>query len=117
MIFAGMQIGYTLSCMNSLEEVFEAKFNIPIEQRTLYTSLFGSSGILGLAVGSQCASYIMKYGRKNTMIISTLIGIFGVSLEMIENIPTIITGRIIYGAAAGVYSVCVGRYVEETAPH
>ncbi len=51
------------------------------------------------------------------MIISTLIGIFGVGLELIESIPCIVTGRIIYGAAGGVYSVCVGRYVEETAPH
>jgi len=117
MIMSGMQIGYTLSCMNSLEEVFEVKFNIMRKDREFYQSLFGSSGILGLAIGSQLASYLMKLGRKNTLLISSFIGLAGVGLEMIEKIPTIVTGRVIYGIASGIYSVCVGRYVEETVPH
>ena len=117
MIMSGMQIGYTLSCMNSLEEVFEVKFNIRKKDRDFFQSLFGSSGILGLAIGSQIASYLMKIGRKNTLLISSTIGLVGVCIEMIEAIPIIVLGRTIYGIAAGIYSVCVGRYVEETVPH
>jgi len=51
------------------------------------------------------------------MILSTIVGIIGVCIEQIENAWAIILGRVVYGMAAGVYSVCVGRYVEETAPH
>jgi MFS family permease len=58
----------------------------------------------------------MKIGRKNTLLISTLIGIVGVCLEQIMTVPTIVIGRTIYGLGTGIYSVCVGRYVEETAP-
>lgn len=74
--------------------------------------------MFGLAIGAFVAGRLMAIvGRKQTMIIGSLIGIVGVSIEMISNYWCIIVGRIIYGLSAGIYSVCVGRYIEETVPH
>eukprot|EP00347_Sterkiella_histriomuscorum_P020023 403339395 len=117
MIFAGMQMGYIVACMNGLEELFEAKFDIGVNTRDLWQSLFGSSGVFGLAVGSMSSGFIMKNGRKKTLIISSLIGIAGVAMQQIPTMATIIVGRVIYGIATGIYSVAVGRYIEETVPH
>lgn len=80
-------------------------------------ALFGSSGIFGLAMGSISAGSMIKNGRKNTLLISSLIGLVGVGIEQIPNISTIVVGRTIYGFAIGIYSVAVSRFIEETVPH
>ena len=59
----------------------------------------------------------MSYGRKNAMLVGSVIGFVGVGIEMIESYWLIVLGRIIYGAGAGVYSVCTSRYLEELVPN
>ena len=116
-ILAGMQVGYVLACMNQLDDTMQAKFAWPKNLVTTYRAVTGSCGIFGLAIGALAAGRLMAIGRKPTMLIASVIGIFGVLIEMIENFPAIIIGRIIYGFSSGIYSVCVGRYIEETVPH
>ena len=74
-------MGYILSCMNGLEELLEEKFDIQPNRRNLMQALFGSSGVLGLAIGSFLAGSLMKLGRQKTMIISSIVGLCGVSLQ------------------------------------
>lgn len=50
------------------------------------------------------------------MLIATAIGVSGILIEMIDNYWVIMSGRLIYGYACGLYSPCIGRYIEETVP-
>ena len=50
------------------------------------------------------------------MLIMNLIGMSGVVLTLIQNFYLLLLGRVIYGTAVGVQSVCMPRYVEEYVP-
>ena len=50
------------------------------------------------------------------MLLFNLVGIIGVSMTLIEDYWVLLLGRVIYGLAVGVESVCMPRYVEEYAP-
>ena len=41
-------------------------------------AVFGSSGVFGLGIGSISSGTIIKYGRKNAMLSSSIIGLVGV---------------------------------------
>lgn len=69
-----------------------------------------------MAIGAITAGKIVSKGRKNSFIFSSLIGIIGCGITLIQNINAILIGRIIYGYAVGVLSVNISRYMEETIP-
>ena len=78
--------------------------------------MIGSSVIVGLAAGAMFGGKIILIGRRKTMILMNLIGMVGVSMTLIENLWMLLIGRVIYGLAVGVESVCMPRYVEEYLP-
>ena len=67
-------------------------------------------------MGSISGGKIISYGRKFAIILSSIIGILGVTFTIFENITLILIGRLVYGYATGIQSVLVPRYIEETVP-
>lgn len=72
--------------------------------------------VLGLAIGAIMGGKFIGIGRLKCFIISSLIGSAGVGVTLIENIGTILAGRVVYGFSIGILSVNIPRYVEETVP-
>ena len=50
------------------------------------------------------------------MLMMNLVGMFGVTMTLYQDIYMLLLGRIIYGIAVGVQSVCMPRYLEEYVP-
>lgn len=112
----GFQMGHVIACMNQLSSTFSAKFPQYAAHPTLFSSLIGSSGIFGTTLGALSGGRIIKMGRKKTFIMANLIGFLGLSIQMIEKIPAILIGRLIYGVGCGLMSIVGPRFVEETVP-
>ena len=72
--------------------------------------------ILGLTMGATSAGKIIAIGRRRTLLMCCLIGIFGVSITLVENFYMMIIGRTIYGFACGIQTVATPRYIEEYVP-
>lgn len=45
-----------------------------------------------------------------------MVGIVGSGISMVQNIPCLLIGRILFGFTCGLQSVCIPRYIEETVP-
>ncbi|CDW74001.1 sugar transporter family protein [Stylonychia lemnae] len=109
-------IGYIISCTNQTTTTFNVKFDFVNENQALYQGLIGSSGVLGMTIGAISGGKIMQGGRKWAFQFSSIIGVIGSGISLIENIPAILIGRTLFGFACGVQSVCIPRFIEETVP-
>ena len=78
--------------------------------------MIGSSVIVGLCMGACFGGKVILIGRRKTMILMNLVGIIGVAMTLVEDIWLLLLGRVIYGLAIGVESVCMPRYLEEYLP-
>ena len=58
----------------------------------------------------------MAWGRRRAMILSSVIGIIGVSLTMIENFYVLIIGRIGFGVASGSQATLIIIMINEYVP-
>jgi MFS family permease len=65
----------------------------------------GSAIILGMTFGSVTAGKLMVYGRRQALLIATIIGIIGVLITYKLNLYFLIAGRAIFGFACGIYAV------------
>lgn len=70
----------------------------------------------GAAFGSFGAGPLSKYGRWNTLVYTNVGVVIGCGLTLIQNVPAICIGRLIWGFTAGAYSVFVPKFINETAP-
>ena len=69
-------------------------------------------------VGALLAGRILQFSRKKCLLIISLVGFVGISLQLVESIWFIFLGRVIMGLPQGIYMVCSGRIIEEhTPPH
>ena len=59
---------------------------------------------------------IILIGRRKTMLLMNLVGSVGVAMTLVQNLEMLLIGRLIYGLAVGVESVCMPRFVEEYVP-
>ena len=69
-----------------------------------------------MAAGAFTGGKIIPYGRRLSMILTSLIGSFGVGLTMIENFYVLLIGRIFFGFATGSQGVIVIRMINEYVP-
>jgi len=115
-VISGLQIGYAMTCLNRMDTFLKIKYDWPKNLVSTYTSLLTASAIIGLAFGGFTSGRLMTKGRKQCMLIATVVGVVGVGIEMIDNMWAIFIGRLIYGYACGLYSPCIGRYIEEVVP-
>ena len=116
MILGAWHVGYSIASANQVATLLNVKYGWTEAQQPLNQSLIGSSVIVGLCVGSMFGGKVIAIGRRNTVLLMNLVGCFGVCLTLIQNFPLLLIGRLIYGMAVGVNSVCLPRYVEEYVP-
>ena len=109
-------MGYVISITNQTVTTFNLKFPEVGANPNLYQGLIGSSGILGLMIGSLSGGQIMQKGRLLCFILGAGIAIFGSAISIIPNVPCILIGRLIFGTGVGLHAVSIPRYLEETAP-
>ena len=70
-------------------------------EKALHQSLIGSSIFVGMALGAFSAGKIIPYGRRLAMILTSIIGIVGVGLTLIQNFTALLFGRVVFGFATG----------------
>ena len=61
--------------------------------------------ILGAMISSLSASFYLKYGKRNMILVMNVFVVIGTGACMLENMIAISVGRFIFGAAAGAFSV------------
>mmetsp|Transcript_9234 Transcript_9234/g.17568 ORF Transcript_9234/g.17568 Transcript_9234/m.17568 type:complete len:427 (+) Transcript_9234:305-1585(+) len=99
---AGFEIGRTNSYYNS--------------HSSLETTLFITSLLLGLSVGSYCVKFLSKrFGRRRLMIISAMLLLCGTALNIIDGLITTVIARAIDGIACGIGSTVAPIYINEIA--
>ena len=69
-----------------------------------------------MTIGAMLAGKIIQSGRRSAHLICIGIGTVGVSLTLISNFYFLITGRLIYGFASGIFTVANVRMIEEYVP-
>ena len=67
-------------------------------------------------MGAFSGGKLMAMGRRKALILTGLIGIFGVGLTLIENFYVLIFGRVIWGFAAGSHGAVIIRMIDEYMP-
>jgi cyanate permease len=67
-------------------------------------------------ITSLSSGFLMKYGKSKLLLFTNLVLVIGNCMSLIENIPLQLIGRFIWGMAAGVYTVLVPKFINETAP-
>ena len=61
---------------------------------------------------------LVKYGRRNALILSAIIGIIGTGITIADrSYWAIIVGRLIYGLSVGIIAIAMPRLMEETVPN
>ena len=78
----------------------------------MVTAVVPIGGIIGALLGSKIATI----GRRNALILLSIVCTFGSFLTIVLNFYTMIIGRLIFGFACGGYSVVVPLFVSEIAP-
>ena len=117
MLIGAWHVGFTIASANQLTTLFNVKYGWTSQSdQTLYQSLIGSSIMVGLSAGAMFGGKIIVIGRRKTQLLMNLLGMVGVGMTLIENFWMLILGRVVYGLAVGVESVCMPRYVEEYVP-
>ena len=69
-----------------------------------------------MAIGAGSAGQMIPFGRRLSMIMTSLVGITGVSLTMIENFYILLIGRVLLGFAAGSQGAIAIRMIGEYVP-
>lgn len=59
---------------------------------------------------------MIPYGRRLSMILTSVCGLIGISLCLIENFYLLLIGRVIYGFASGAQGTIVIRMIKEYVP-
>ena len=57
--------------------------------------------VVGMAFGAFAAGKLIPHGRRLAMMLTSLIGIVGVGLTLIQNFPLLLLGRVVFGFATG----------------
>ena len=58
--------------------------------------------MVGLCAGAMFGGKIILIGRRKTQIIMNVVGIAGVAMTLVQSLPMLLFGRVIYGIAVGV---------------
>lgn len=111
----GMLFGYDTGVISSAILFIKKTFMLgaTAEEVVLSSVLIGA--VIGAVIGGKLTD---RFGRRNVIISTAVIfaggALFGAS--MAQNIPWLITGRIIIGIAIGVASFATPLYISEVAP-
>mmetsp|Transcript_22397 Transcript_22397/g.27553 ORF Transcript_22397/g.27553 Transcript_22397/m.27553 type:complete len:158 (+) Transcript_22397:138-611(+) len=116
-ILGSVHVGFSMSSANQLATELNSKYGWTTDsEKALNQALVGSSIVVGLSCGALCGAKVIPIGRRKTMLIFNVMGVFGVAICMVENFYMLLLGRIIYGFAVGVESVAMPRFLDEVVP-
>jgi hypothetical protein len=59
---------------------------------------------------------IIPIGRRKTILIFNTISALSITLSLIETIPTIIIGKLVFGICGGILNTATPKYLDETVP-
>ena len=87
------------------------------DNQNLFGALFSAFNLIGSAIGGLLAGFLAnKIGRKNSLIVNSIFGLFGTGVSMIPNTITFGIGRLMLGVVSGVYLHLCPLYFSETIP-
>ena len=116
LIIVGFHVGYIMAYTNQTTQALTAKFGWDGEAKTMYSSFLGSFGVGAMGIGSSVGGKWISRGRVRVLDMAAYLGIFGVSLSLVQEIPAILVGRVFYGFSSGLIAVAWPRYMEEVLP-
>ena len=67
-------------------------------------------------MGALAGGKLVLIGRRKAVFVSSLVGFAGISLTMYFNFYAILIGRLLFGLYAGLSSVIIPKYMNETVP-
>ena len=83
----------------------------------MYNTILTSVGFGGVAIGCVLGGVLVKKtGLRNLLLISQVLAIVANVFKMFLWYPSIVTGRILFGTAAGITNFCYGKALNETVP-
>ena len=112
----GFQLGYIFCYTNQITPALNAKFGWEDEKATIMESIIGSCSTVTLMISAALSGTLVKYGRRQALILSAFIGIVGTAITVYENFWAILIGRLIYGFSVGIIAIAMPRLMEETVP-
>jgi len=96
--FGGYAVGYT----NQASKLIQAQYGWQTESETAFWgSLIGAAVFVGMAIGSASAGKLMQNGRRQTILISIIIGLVGTCLNQVSIIYFLLISRMLVGVAYG----------------
>ena len=108
--------GFATPSANQLNDMFKVKYGWSEASTPIHESIIGSSVVAGMAIGAFSGGKLMVHGRRRAMIISSLIGLVGVALTLIENFYVLNIGRLVFGFTSGCQAAVVVRMIDEYMP-
>lgn len=116
-MIGAMHVGFSMASANQLAPMLDVKYGWDTpSQQALWESLIGSSVLVGLCTGAMFGGKVILIGRRKTMLLMNIVGSVGVAMTLVQNLSMLLIGRLIYGLAVGIESVCMPRYIEEYVP-
>lgn len=101
----------------SFKELLNDKDAAATEQYTIKSSFINTITLLGSGTSALIMGPLMKYGRRNCILLTNLLLITGALLCLVKhNYKVICIARFLFGAAAGGFSVFCPRFLAEIAP-
>lgn len=111
-------IGFNIGVTDTLHENFIYLFNWSKEDSKYYLSFLSSILAIGALLGALFISpYLLKKGRRLSILFGNILGLLGIGLLNIVNIYCMLAARFIIGITIGIYTTCVGIYVKEYVPY
>ena len=101
----------------SFKEMLNDKDAAATQQYTIKSSFINTITLLGSGTSALTMGPLMRYGRRNCILLVNLLLITGALLCLVKhNYKVICVARFLFGAAAGGFSVFCPRFLAEIAP-
>ena len=110
------QMTFAVNGNSSTPAVFRAKLNWSHEESVFYNAIINSVGIVGIALGSILGGFLIRNGRRRTMLISQLFAILASSIAMYLSLYTLCASKVLLGMSAGIMNVAFPKMIIETIP-
>lgn len=110
-------VGFAIAGNNQVGRVLEAQFGWEHDtEAKQWNTVISSTSITGLVVGSFAAGYLLKTGRRSTIMSMNVLACLAVIPTMFLDIRAILVGKFIFGLASGAIIVASSLYLNETVP-
>ena len=108
--------GIAIVATDELSDTFKMKLEwTDTEQEDNITWLTCASA-LGLMIGSISSGAIVKMGRRRAIMLGCVLALVGALMQFIFEFWLIFTGKVIYGASAGLMLTSASLFLHETVP-